>query len=160
MARLGLGVTWLVGPLTGARFALGDTRLVRVEACLNQPRDGGELVEGGVIQFANRDAQAVNLGERRLAGYERPGDAAALFEQPIRVMARAKHGGLDCPCLARHNAAKACGRAAHQDAIRPEHSAVGIDDDAAALAAARMKPPRCREHRPVAAAIWPVRSVR
>jgi len=100
MARLGLGVTWLVGPLTGAGFALGDTRLVRVEACLNQPRDGGELVEGGVIQFANRDAQAVNLGERRLAGYERPGDAAALFEQPIRVMARAKHGGLDCPCLA------------------------------------------------------------
>ncbi len=34
MARLGLGVTWLVGPLTGAGFALGDTRLVRVEACL------------------------------------------------------------------------------------------------------------------------------
>ena len=143
-----------IGPLTGAGVASRDAWLVGVEIRLDQPSDSGEPLQRRVVEIAQRDAQAVDLRERDFTSRERVGDPAALLEEPVPVVAGVEHSGLDRPCLARRNAAEAGGRAAHQDAIRAEHRAFGIDGDAAASTAARMQPAHCCEHRPAAAAIW------
>src|SRR5713226_6903555 len=100
MSRPGFGVTRFIGPLTCAGLAFGDARLVRIETCFDQPRDDGKPPQCRVVEIAERDAQPVNLGERNLAGVECLRDTEALLEEPVRVLARAKQGGLDRPCFA------------------------------------------------------------
>jgi hypothetical protein len=76
--RRGLGVARFVEPLAGAGLALWNARLVRVEVCLDQRRCAREPAQGRIVEIGDRDAQAVDLGERGLARGERVGDPAGL----------------------------------------------------------------------------------
>jgi hypothetical protein len=56
-----------IGPLAGTGLALWDARLVRVEAGFQERCEHPQPRQDRVIELADRDAQAVDLRERRLA---------------------------------------------------------------------------------------------
>lgn len=77
-----------VGPLTAIRITGRHARLVGIEIRLDQPRRAGEPLQAAVVQFADRDAQPVDLGQRDLALRKRIGNPAGLREQPTRLATR------------------------------------------------------------------------
>jgi len=78
-------------------------------------------------EVVDGDVEPEDLRQYDLAIVARLGDTSTLLEQPVRFLGIAKQEMLQCSSLLESNAAVTPCRAAHQNAIGPEHRALCID---------------------------------
>ena len=88
-------VVRFAGPFAPARLAFGDAWSSGLKFALDSVRSGCGLHPRLPVEFADRDAQPVDLREGEFAVGERRGDPAALRPEPVRIIAWTDYGRLD-----------------------------------------------------------------
>ena len=99
-----------------------------------------------VVEVDDRNVQTVDLCESDLAFFERFGDALALMEQQIAIPPFHKRAFLQRVSVVGFEAAKPARGATHEDAIRPQHCAFGIDANSSVGRTTRVQPAHDRVH--------------